>query len=408
MIPIPIPRNPAMPNSTVSLVKCRDYDPDRTRAAVRDALAKLPDAAGLALENQRVLLKPNLLSSHDGPESAINTHPVFIQAVTEFFCERGCTVFIGDSCGSLSSGSTAKAMAVTGLHAIAKATGAELVDFDKAPSKEVAISGGKVLQRVRIPKIVHEVDLFVTLPKMKTHGLTQLTGAVKNQLGLVPGRGKKDVHLQAPKPAAMAQAMVDILSVARPHLAIVDGIVAMEGNGPAAGKPRDAGVVIAGWDPVSVDAVMAEVMGFAPGDVPMTRYAHERGLGVGQLDEIEILGPPLAEVKPLNFKKPPSSVSGIIFALVPNAVVRLLLDQLGSSYPVILDDRCIVCGECITNCPAQALKQVEGKVRVTRSHCIGCYCCSEVCKERAVEMTHPFLGRVVRKLAHLILRRKSG
>ena len=115
----------------------------------------------------------------------------------------------------MAPGSTAKAMDVTGLREVAEATGASLADFDREPSEVLDIPDGVMLKKLRVPKLLREIDLFVTLPKMKTHGLTMLTGAIKNQLGLVPGRGKKDVHLAAPKPALLAQAMVDIYSVVR-------------------------------------------------------------------------------------------------------------------------------------------------------------------------------------------------
>jgi len=393
-----------MPHPTVSIVRCEDYDLDRVRAAVREALALLPGIGGLIEGVRRVLLKPNLLSSHDSPEAAINTHPAVTHAVAEFFVERGCKVFIGDSCGSMEAGSTARAMELTGLHEVAAATGAELVDFDKAPSEEVRIPGGRVLDRVRIPKLVREVDLFVTLPKLKTHGLTLLTGAVKNQYGLMPGWGKKQTHLAAPKPADLARAVVDIFSVASPRLAVMDAIVGMEGNGPAAGAPRRVGLVLAGADAVAVDAVAAEVMGYARDEILTTAFAHERGLGVGRLDEIGLRGAPLAEVVIPDFAKPPRGVTGVMFAVLPKCLVRWFINTYSAARPVIMDDRCLVCGECVANCPAGALRESKGKIVADHSRCIGCYCCAEICKERAVEMRRPVAGRLVRGLARLVMR----
>ena len=396
---------PTVSRPAVSLVKCPDYAPDRVRCAVRDALGLLPAMDGLLRSARRVLLKPNLLSSSDPPERAVNTHPAFVRAVAEYFRERGCKVFIGDSCGSLAPGSTAKAIEITGLTQVAQETGAELVDFDRAPSEEIAVPDHRVLDRVRVPRLLREVDLVVTLPKLKTHGLTLLTGAVKNQLGLVPGKGKKDIHLAAPKPAALAQAMVDIHSVARPQLAIMDAVVGMEGNGPAAGVARTIGLVIAGTDCAAVDAVAAAVVGYRPGEVETTRFAHERGLGEGRIEEIDVLGTALEDAVVADFKKPPLGMSRIAFAVLPNWSVRWVISLLGGEYPIVSNAHCARCGECVANCPTGALQEVNGKIRVRRSRCIGCYCCTEICPEHAVRMTRPLVARSVRALAHLILRR---
>jgi len=384
--------------ATVSLVRCETYAREDVRGAVERALALAPGAEDLFRPGVKVLLKPNLLSSSDPPERAVNTHPEFVRAVAEYCRDRGCAVLIGDSCGSLAPGSTARAMEVTGLREVAEETGAELVDIDHTAAMEAPIPDGRVLRSISVSRIVREVDLVVTLPKLKTHGLTLLTGAVKNQFGLVPGRRKKDTHVAAPKPAAMAQALVDIYSVARPHLAIMDGIVGMEGNGPAAGEPREVGLVLASLDCVALDAVVAEIMGYRRGEVFTTRYAHERNLGCGDISEIRIAGVSLSEARIREFKTPPHRMQGIVWALAPSAVVRWLINQVGSAYPTILEDRCVLCGECVKNCPVQAMRMVEGKLRCDHGVCIGCYCCSEVCRQRAIRMRKPLAGRIMHSL----------
>ena len=213
-----------MQRPVVSLVRCRNYDGKLVQDAVARALEDVPGANDLLRSGARVLLKPNLISSSDPPERAVNTHPEFVRAVAGYCARRGCSVLIGDSCGSMTPGSTRRALEVTGLDRVAADTGAEMVNFDLAPAVTVAIPSGRVLRRIRLCRVVQEVDVIITLPKFKTHGLTLLTGAVKNQFGCVPGRAKKDTHLAAPKPATMAQALVDIFSVARPHLAVMDAI----------------------------------------------------------------------------------------------------------------------------------------------------------------------------------------
>jgi uncharacterized protein (DUF362 family)/Pyruvate/2-oxoacid:ferredoxin oxidoreductase delta subunit len=394
-----------MAKSSVVLVKCPDYDRGRVRAAVAEAVSRIAGPWDAAGAGRRVLLKPNLLSSSDPPERAVNTHPEFVRAVAELFIARGWKVLIGDSCGSLSPGSTGKAIAVTGLDRVAADLGAEIVDFDKAPCVEVPAPQGRILRTVKIPRLVHEVDLFVTLPKLKTHGLTLLTGAVKNQFGLVPGNGKKNIHLAAPKPAALADALLDVYSVARPHLALMDAIVGMEGNGPSAGEPRPVRLVMASDDCLSLDAVVARITGYKFDEVDTLRLGQKRGLGEARIEDIHLYGAPLGEAIVPDFRKPPLKVQNRALKLAPNFLIRWGLETVGGTYAAVLDDRCVLCGECIANCPAKALKEVGGKVRGDRSLCIGCYCCSEVCARRAIVMRRPFAGRLLHALARLAQRR---
>jgi len=386
-----------MSRAAVSITKCPDYDLDRVRASLRETLDGLPGMDDLVSAGDLVVLKPNLLSSHHGPDAAINTHPAVVRATAEWFRERDCRVVIGDSCGSVAPGATRRAFELTQLVPVAEATGAEFHDFDRGPHVVLEIPNGKVLDRLRVPKIVRDADLLVTLPKLKTHSLTMFTGAVKNQFGLVPGRGKKDIHIRAPKPRMLAQALVDIHSVAAPNLAIMDGIVGMEGRGPSAGRPRPIGVLLAGTDCVAVDAVAADIIGFAPGDVDSTALADASGLGVGTLDRIEVRGAALSEVHVPDFAKPPQGITGAFFAVVPSGLIRWGINVLGTERPDILEERCTVCGECAANCPAGALRRDSGRIVLDQAKCIGCHCCAEVCKEHAIEMRRPFLGRILRR-----------
>jgi uncharacterized protein (DUF362 family)/Pyruvate/2-oxoacid:ferredoxin oxidoreductase delta subunit len=386
--------------ATVSIVRCATYDRERVRAAVAEALRLLPELRDV--RGGTVLLKPNLLSANDPPERAVNTHPEFVRAVGEFFRERGVgRLILGDSCGSLAPGATSRAIAMTGLDRVAEDLGAELFDADRAPSEEVAIPDGRILKSVRLPKLLREIDLLVTLPKMKTHGLTLITGAVKNQLGLVPGRGKKDTHLAAPSPAAMAQALLDIHSIVRPGLAVMDGVLAMEGNGPAAGRPREAGLALAADDCLAMDVVMARLTGFDPEEVDGIRFGRERGLGVGDPGQIRLRGVPLAEAAMPDFAKPPAIVRRAMRTLIPDRLWRWAFGVAGNAYAVVMDDRCVRCGECVANCPAKAISARDGRIVVDPALCIACYCCSEVCKARAIRFQRPLAGRMLLALRRL-------
>lgn len=383
-----------MSDPTVSIVRCTSYEPEPTEAAVREALEAVPETNSLLQPGARVLLKPNLLSARDRPESAVNTHPAVIRALALYCRQKGCEVAIGDSCGSLSSGSTKRALKVAQVPQIAEEVGAEVLDFDRQERIEVEVAHGEVLHTVTLAQPVVEADVLIGLPKMKTHGLTTLTGAVKNQFGCMPGRLKKDTHLEAPNPDTMSRALVDVYSAARPDLVVMDGIQAMEGHGPVAGQVRDVGLLLAADDAVAMDAVFAHLVGRKPEDVATTLYAAERGLGIAALASIQTVGVPLGDARMADFDVPGGLIQSHLLKIIPDSVVRWMFNQWGATRPAIMDDECILCGQCVANCPAGALKEKDGHIEVNPERCIGCYCCTEVCDQRAITMKRSLLGRL--------------
>ncbi len=384
-----------MNKSVVSITCCPDYKRDAVRQAVEKAIGVLPGTDALFSTGTTVLLKPNLLSASQPPENAVNTHHAIIRGVADYCIKRGCRVLIGDSCGSLSPGSTRRALEVSQAVEAAGESGADIVNFDTAPFRKVAVAGGKVLEEVNIAGAVLDADVVITLPKLKTHGLTLLTGAVKNQFGTVPGRHKKEIHIRAPKPAKLSEAVVDVFSAARPHLAVMDATVAMEGNGPAGGRPREVGLMLSSCDPVALDAVAGAIIGYRPDQIATTTFAAARGLGNGQLKNIQVRGLPLERVRVTDFRRPSAGRRKLLWHIVPSSLSRYLIGNFGNSHPVILHERCTRCRECIVNCPAGALEMQEGRVSFRSKRCIGCYCCSEACPRAAIEFRSRGLSRIV-------------
>ena len=248
---------------TVSIVKCDDYALEKVYHAIHKSLSLLNGVDKLVRPGMKVLLKLNLLSSSQPPERAVNTHPVVVRALVNIFQKDfGCDVFIGDSSGSVKNASTFNAFRITRINEIAEDTGAKIVNFDKDEYIDVQNKDYEILDKFRIARTLRTVDFIVSVPKLKTHGLTQYTGAIKNMLGSIPGNGKKNVHLIAPKPTIFAKALVDIHQMVPPHLVIMDAIVGMEGNGPNAGQPKKVGLIIASKDSVAMDAVASTIIGF--------------------------------------------------------------------------------------------------------------------------------------------------
>ncbi len=373
-----------MNQSTVAIHEAQSYDADEVHHAVSSALSSLPDLPPLS-PGKTVLLKPNLLSASQPPQNAVNTHFSVIKSVAEYCLEQGCRVRIGDSCGSMSKGSTQKALNISGINEICEDTGAEPVNFDMTPYKNIQISNGRIIKRINISRSVLDADVIITLPKLKTHGLTLLTGAVKNQYGTVPGKYKKEIHLQAPKPFQLAQAAVDIFSIKIPHLAVMDAIDAMEGNGPSGGDVRHTGLILASLDSVALDAVAGAIIGYAPEEIMTTFLASARGMGNGDWENIKIKGIALEKAKVDDFKRPSPGSRKILWRLIPHFLARKVIKHIGPAKPVLIPEKCVLCGECVINCPADAIKIEKKAVHFDLSQCIGCYCCNEACPHKAID-----------------------
>jgi uncharacterized protein (DUF362 family) len=247
--------------------------------------------------------------------------------VAEFVASRGCRLQIGDSCGNIAADATERALKNSGMAAIAAEFGAELINFDRAP----CVAADEVLARsvgrgVMIARAALEADVFFNLPKLKTHRLTNLTGAIKNLYGTILSNGKKIVHQRQPKPAALAAVLVDMLAAIKPRLNLMDGVIAMEGMGPNGGDAREVGVLIASGDAVALDAVAGAIIGLHANQIDMVRMGAARGLGVGRLQDIEILGAPIAQVRVADFKLPFARGRDAAFAIVPRSPPAVICD----------------------------------------------------------------------------------
>ncbi len=397
-----------MSRTRVSITRCGDYDPAHVGEAVREALGRLGDLSDLLVSGCTVLLKPNLLSSTIGPERPVNTHPAVVRAVAEYIAERGCRLQIGDSCGRVGPGATGNALEVSGVRQLADEVGAEVVDFDRQPIEGVEHSDTDVLPRFDLCRAVLDADVVVNLPKLKTHALTYLTGGVKNIFGCVPGKGKKIVHLHAPKPAALAEAVVEVFSRVRPQLTLMDGIVAMEGRGPNGGDAREVGVLLASRDAVALDAVAAAVCAFDAADVPTTQLAARRGLGVGDLARIEVVGEAISDVLVRDFKRPFGRGRSLVFALLPDRLLRWIVHPLTATHSRIDGEKCVLCGQCVVNCPPLALSVSDGRVVCDSRKCIACYCCEEVCDYDAVRVVESRALALARRAARAVRGGANG
>lgn len=367
----------------VSFAACKNYQLDNILSAVVKSLEPCGGLAAFVKPGGKVLLKPNLLAAKR-PEEAITTHPAVLEAVIILVKEAGGLVVVGDSPGGKIS-DLATYWEATGTAEVCRRQGVELISFEKSGIYEKQVHG----RRYYLARPVLDADVIINIPKLKTHSLTVLTCAVKNMFGAVPGIRKSMHHRQAPKPRDFSSLVVDIYSLARPQLNIVDAIIGMDGAGPSAGNPKQLGFIIAGEDGVAVDAAVAHLLGLDPLKVPTTEIAHRRGLGEGDIARIELVGdvPPRSK----DFRWPPMWMYRLVPGTLARAGARLFWIR-----PTIDTQKCVNCGACVESCPVSALSPGDKIPVFNYRLCINCLCCQEICPQHAVFQRKSLLARLLR------------
>lgn len=247
------------------------------RAAIRACL----DAAGfwrVIAKGEPVSLKVNLGWDLFIPGSI--TAPFFVESLIEEIRGHVGAIYVVESDQVLED--IEKAFRRSGMADVCRRTGVTWVNMQRAETVEQEAPENVVLKRIRVPKILRETAL-ITVPVMKTHAKTGITGSLKNQWGCLP-KMRHEYHL------VLDDAIADLNAVLRPRFAVMDATVGLEGNGPKSGRPRVADRVLASADPVALDSVQAATMGIEPASIGHLRTCAARGLGVRLLSEIDVRG----------------------------------------------------------------------------------------------------------------------
>ena len=360
--------------SSVSIVKCQDYDEDKVLSGLRQSIDLIGGIQTFIKKGNRVLLKPNLLYGKS-PEKSVTTHPAIVKGMIQIVREVGGIPFIGDS---PAVGNLIKVAEKAGIKAVADKMGCPLVEFDKPIISPQG--GSQIFKRLEIDQMVLEADGVINLPKLKTHSLTLLTLGVKNLFGCVPGPRKTLWHLKAGEDRKVfAHILFEIYQVIHPSLTILDGIVGMEGNGPNTGHPIPIGLMLASGDSLSLDQVVCDLVGIPRKSLLTNRVAFEQGMGG---NEIEIVGERVQDVKIPNFRFPILSQPDWNLPVF----LRKGLKSALTSKPFIEEKICNACDRCVEICPPKALTKREKGLVFDYGKCIRCFCCLEVCPDGAISI----------------------
>lgn len=366
----------------VSVRKAEDYE-EGLSEAVDKVINDLGGIKRFIKKGDKVALKPNLLV-FSSPSKAIVTHPLFTFEIFKKVLDAGGEPFVIDSPGSgipFSKPSLRSLYRLTGYWDVFKEYRDSLnVDTSK---ETVEIKNGLIINKVNILKPLVDADLIINLPKFKTHTLTILSGAVKNMYGSVPGMEKTSYHSRFRDVYDFSKAILDVWKSTNPHLTIMDGIVSLEGDGPAMrGIPRKTKIVIGSKNPMAIDLAITKMIGLTYNDIPYLKVAIENNLSDGQYELIGDIPVIKDFILPRTYhgKISIDPISLYNFFVFP-VFSRFLVEK-----PKVLKSKCIRCRVCERSCPETAITMNEKSAQIDYNKCIKCYCCHEQCPEGAIDL----------------------
>ena len=386
-------RDTHLNKAKVAIVKARDYDRAQIYAGVEKGIELIGGLERIVKPRSSVFVKINHLSPASPAERGIVTHPVFVEAVLELLKKFDANVTVGDDIDS----DTEDGFRVSGFRQMCQRAGVRLTNLRDAGFVETECNG-HLLEKVYLSRTALDADVIINLPKLKTHSLTVFTGGVKNMYGTIPTGLRTRFHAQYMRSEDFSQVLTDIFSAIRPQLTIMDGIIAMQGEGPASGSLIRLGVILISQDAVALDAVATKIIGLDPLDIYTTRYCDERGLGSGNLQNIEVVGERMEDVTVLDFR-PPASATNLFLRRLPGFLSRFLVGQL-SVQPQLIEHQCTGCFECEKTCPTAAISISGEMVKINRNICIRCMCCHEVCRFNAITPKRSVMGSIIHFLVN--------
>lgn len=377
----------------VYVAKCGDYEYSKVNAVIIKGIEALGGPDKLLGTGKKVAVKPNLLKMNK-PDDCVTTHPCVVQSVLAAVVKNGNEAkIVESSAGAYNKININAIFEATGMTAAVKKAGAKLNDNFEV--EQVSLEHGQKVKTLRIIKSILDADSVISVAKLKTHSFMTYTGAVKNLFGVVPGLSKAEYHFRWQNREDFAGMIVDIAEFVKPSLSVIDGVWAMEGEGPSAGDKRKVGVIIMSDCPYSADIVAGYIIGLDWQENPVLKNAVQRNLCREQ--DIEIIGDTIDDLMINDFVKPRIYAANILEGRVPRVLVKPINKWL-TEYPRFSKNKCVACGICEQCCPNDAIIMGESVPELTKDKCINCYCCHELCPKKAVEIKRSWVLKLLIKI----------
>lgn len=374
----------------VAIAKCENYEEENVQRAF-DEVIRLTGGLSEIQEGSKVAIKANLVSFMK-PEKAATTHPALLIALVKYLKEKHCEVVIGDSPGgAYNAMNLNRVYAATGMQEL-KQYGVILnEDFSQ---EEVQFPAGKAVRQFPFTAYLNKADYVINFCKLKSHGMMGMSAAVKNLFGVIPGIKKPEFHYRFPQYQDFANMLIDLNEYVKPCFCLVDGIMAMEGNGPTAGVPKQVGLLLASKNPYALDYVCAKIIGMGKENVPTIEESVKRGLAPEKLEDIQTnLNLDELVVQDFDTRKVHQS---LWFEDESKLLGRIAKKALRSK-PQVNPKECIGCEKCKEVCPAKAITMKDGKPEIDRKKCITCFCCQEFCPKGAMKVKRTWIAKMITK-----------
>ncbi|MBR6252343.1 MAG: DUF362 domain-containing protein [Clostridia bacterium] len=377
-------------NIEVAISRCEDYKKDNISKALDEALS-LIGGLDFIKSGMNVVIKANLVGPMN-PNKAATTNPDLLLELSRRIIERGASVTIGDSPG----GPFTKLY----LGQVYKATGLkDLEEFgiklnDDFGETRVEFKQAIKCKEIPITEYLLKADVIINCCKLKSHGMMALSCGVKNLYGIVPGTTKQEFHFRYPDYNDFANMLIDLNEFLKPSLTVVDGVVAMEGNGPTAGVPKNVGLIIASKNQYKLDFICAHLIGLSRENVPTIEESFKRGLIPADVHDISCnMSIDDLVIKDFDIRKTHRQID---FAN-SSKLTGKLFNKFMRSRPMVKKDECIGCEKCKNVCPAKAIIMVNGKPKICKKKCITCFCCQEFCPKGAMKVKKTWLSKLIEK-----------
>ncbi|MBI5446045.1 MAG: DUF362 domain-containing protein [Deltaproteobacteria bacterium] len=362
----------------VARVSCAAYA--EVGRAVERSLELLGGPERFARSGEPLLVKPNLLAAHPA-DAAVTTHPAVLDALLRVASDLGAKAVVGDSPGL---GAVRRVARVAGILEVCRRHGVPLLDLG---DEEAVPVSGSAYRQLEVARAALEAPWLWNVAKWKTHAMMGLTLSVKNLFGCVPGKRKIRAHFRSGRdPDGFARQLLGLCEVLAPALNLLDGVVAMDGEGPSRGRPIPRGLLLASASPAALDWEATRLSGFPPARVPTVHLSLAAGEVVPA--EIQIAGD---SAEPMRFR--PANGTPCDWPLP--GFLRDLVRRMLSPAPSFSAALCTGCGVCADACPAAALVH-RAPPEFSQQRCIRCYCCQELCPSGAVAIPGRGLGAVFR------------
>ena len=357
---------------------------DSTYETCREAIDKAFSTFPVDVAGKKVAVKVNALKPGDPDQTALVTNYRLVKAVIEKLeTLNPAQIVAGDSTGTEFYGKSEEVFEVTRLK---EAAGPYYRNFNK--NLKFIELDQPFKRKVAVLKDVLDADVYISVPKMKTHGLTRISGAIKNNYGLLTGAQKSWYHYYSIDPAKFARILIEMFRLRPPDLVIMDAILAMEGFGPSSPETRWVNKVLASDDAVALDTVEANIIGFSVEDVPMLCIARDLNLGETDLNAIEVIGD-ASPIQEYHRPTPPESSYSYKAGVGSGTTsIEYYRDRV-SFRPVISAEKCQHqqgCSACVDVCPPEALTKGSDTPVLDSPECMLCCACKEVCDYEALDM----------------------